>query len=167
MISVTSGVEKDQWSVARTHSAYVLVSKQPSACSVNHQLQLMPLTFSQAGACMLPAEYSGIETSIKKKFSNKRLFLLETNVGFRTKIFTLLEIVLFHCSMCVCCSKNCCKCCSFFFLLFAYITAFVIIIDRVAAGTCHGFAVGNFFLKAIVLNHCTILEGNGDLFSPM
>ncbi|XP_065899647.1 LLGL scribble cell polarity complex component 2-like [Dysidea avara] len=30
----------------------------------------------------------------------------------------------------------------------------------VAAGTCHGFAVGNFFLKAIVLNHCTILEEN-------
>ena len=32
-------------------------------------------------------------------------------------------------------------------------------INRVAAGTCHGFAVGNFFLKTIVLTHCTIVEG--------
>ena len=32
-------------------------------------------------------------------------------------------------------------------------------VNRVAAGTCHGFAVGNFFLKTIVLTHCTIVEG--------
>jgi len=93
-----------------------------------------------------------------KKSAIKGCFLLETNIGFS------IQIVLFHCSMCLCCNRIVVNAVLFF--LFAYPTVFIIIIDRVAAGTCHGFAVGNFFLKAIVLSHCTILEGN-DLFRPM
>lgn len=44
-------------------------------------------------------------------------------------------------------------------VLCIYANTFDQLFDRVAAGTCHGFVVGNFFLKTIVLTHCTIIEG--------
>ena len=77
------------------------------------------------------------------------------------------------CSVCVCVCACACACVlgvyvmcvharvSFIFhnfelLLYMQLFSYI---DRVAAGTCHGFAVGNFFLKTIVLTHCTIVEG--------
>ena len=66
----------------------------------------------------------------------------QPNWGMYVIIYLVLCV---HVCVCVCVS--------------VFIHSYQCVLHRVAAGTCHGFAVGNFFLKTIVLTHCTVVEG--------